>query len=387
MLFFTFLLCGLGSAVANRTFDPLTLALAQDFSITTATVALIASATYLPYALVQPVFGPIGDHFGKARVIKTALWIVALATLACAFAPAFWVLLALRVLAGGAAGGIIPVTQALIGDLVKPAERQITIARFTMSMILGQMAGAAVAGIVEEWIGWRGVIFACGLIVTAAAVFATRTLPSPATAPGRTFSVRQVLANYRTIFRNPRAWICYATVPVMGGLGFGLLPFVGPILEGQNNGGIREAGFLIAAQAFGSLLLSLALPVMLRLLSRPMMIASGSILVAASLVLFSFGWHWTIQLGVFVLFGFGWFQQHNSIQYEVSEISQEFRGSAYSMHAFFFFTGQFLGPIAYGQFIPKLGAPTALWLAALAMGLTGLASAAAFSMLARRPAR
>ena len=97
MLFFTFLLCGLGSAVANRTFDPLTLALAQDFSITTATVALIASATYLPYALVQPVFGPIGDHFGKDRVIKIALWTVALGTLACAFAPAITPLCAMGV--------------------------------------------------------------------------------------------------------------------------------------------------------------------------------------------------------------------------------------------------------------------------------------------------
>lgn len=385
MLFFTFLMCGLGSAVANRTLDPLTLALAQDFSITAATAALIASATSLPYALVQPVLGPVGDHFGKDRVIKIALWTVALGTLACAFAPAFWILLVLRVATGAASGGVIPVTQALIGDLVKPAERQIVIARFTMSMILGQMAGAAFAGVLESWIGWRGVIFGCGMIVVFSAIMATRFIAPPPERRSHSFSVQRVIANYRTIFRNPRAWLCYATVPVMGGLSFGLLPFISPILESQGNGGAWEAGFIIAAQAFGALLLSLALPWMLRAFARPMMIMGGSLVLSASLVLFAMGWHWVIQMAIFILFGFGWFMQHNSIQYEVSEISQEHRGSAYAMYAFFFFMGQFLGPIAYGLIIPALGVFPALCLAAAIMALTGLATGAAFGRLARRP--
>ncbi len=383
MLFFTFLLCGLASAVANRTFDPLTLVLAQDFAVPVTTVALIASATYLPYALVQPVFGPIGDHFGKDRVIKIALWICALGTLASAFAPAFWMLLVLRVLTGGASGGIIPVTQALIGDLVKPAERQITIARFTMSMILGQMAGSAGAGLLEAWIGWRAVIFGCGVIVTFCALAATRNIPRQVVTQKQPFSIAQVIANYRTIFRNPRAWVCYTTTPIVGGMSFGLLPFISPILAGQGNGGSREAGFIIAAQALGSLLLSLTLPLILRVMSRPAMITCGALLLSASLVLFAAGWHWTVQIGIFLLFGFGWFMQHNAFQYEVSELSQEYRGSAYSMHAFFFFTGQFLGPLAYGQLIPRFGAPFALTLAAAIILMAGIASAIAFSTLSR----
>ncbi len=383
LLFFTFLMCGFGSAVANRTLDPLTLALAQDFSVTAAAAALVVSITFLPYALVQPVFGPIGDHFGKDRVIKIALWTVALGTMACAFAPVFWMLLALRVMTGAASGGIIPVTQALIGDLVKPAERQVVIARFTMSMILGQMAGASVAGILETWIGWRGVLFGCGVIVVFSAIMATRYIPSPSQERTQGFSVARVLSNYRTIFRNPRAWVCYATVPVMGGLGFGLLPFISPVLEAQKNGGIREAGFIIAAQAFGSLLLSLALPLMLKFIPRPMMVIGGALMVAISLALFAMGWHWSVQMAIFVFFGFGWFMQHNTIQFEVSEISQDFRGSAYSMHAFFFFTGQFLGPIVYGQMIPAIGIGPALTIAAVLMGLTGILSGLAFAHLSR----
>jgi MFS family permease len=170
----------------------------------------------------------------------------------------------------------------------------------------------------------------------------------------------------------------------MGGLGFGLLPFISPVLEAQKNGGIREAGFIIAAQAFGSLLLSLALPLMLKFIPRPMMVIGGALMVAISLALFAMGWHWSVQMAIFVAFGFGWFMQHNTIQYEVSEISQEYRGSAYSMHAFFFFTGQFLGPIIYGQIIPALGTGPALTLAAIAMGLTGILAGSAFAFLSRK---
>ncbi len=384
MLFFTFLLCGFASAVANRTLDPLTLVLAQDLAVPVSSVALLASAAFLPYALVQPVFGPIGDHFGKDRVIKAALWLLALGTMACAFAPGFMILVILRVMTGAASGGIIPVTQALIGDLVKPADRQVTIARFTMSMILGQMLGASFAGLLESWIGWRAILFSCGLVVMIAAIAATRNIPRRAHAPAKPFRMSNAIANYRTIFRNPRAWACYITTPIVGGLTFGLLPFVSPILESQNNGGAREAGFIIAGQAFGSLLLSLALPYMLRVFSRPAMMAGGALVLAFSLIAFALGMHWTFQIVWFVFFGFGFFMLHNSIQYEVSELSQEFRGSAFSMHAFFFFIGQFLGPVIYGQLMPLAGVAASLMISAAVMGATGLAVAFYFAWLGRR---
>ncbi len=384
MLFFTFLLCGFASSAANRSFDPLTLALAQDFGVPAATAGLLASAAFLPYALMQPVFGPVGDHFGKDRVIKFALWTVALMTLACAFAPAFWMLLVLRIFGGAAAGGIVPVTQALIGDLVKPAERQVTIARFTISMIVGQMGGAALGGMLEGLIGWRNVILGAGVITLVSAYMASRNIPTYKTSGGSKFSFARAAANYRTIFRNPRAWVCYSTTPIVSGLSFGLLPFISPILQIQQNGVVREAGFLIAAQGAGSMGLSLIVPYMLRLMSRNALIVGGSLLLAASLVLFSMAWHWTILIAVFFLFGFGWFMQHNSFQYEVSEISQEFRGSAYSMHAFFFFIGQFMGPVIYSQVIPRFGPKPALIGAAIAIALSGCMSAVFFNWIARR---
>ncbi|MBM3608955.1 MAG: MFS transporter [Alphaproteobacteria bacterium] len=384
VLFFTFLLCGFASAVANRTLDPLTLAVAQDFNVTAATAALLASASFLPYALVQPVLGPIGDHFGKTRVIKIALACTVVATFATAFAPVFAALILARVASGAAAGGIIPVTQALIGDLVKPADRQLTIARFNMSMIIGQMLGAAFAGMLEAWIGWRMAMALCGGVTLAAALMAFSFLPAPPPKRAQTFTIAGAISNYRTILRNPRSWACYITTPIIGGLTFGILPFIAPILDAQKNGGTREAGFIIAGLAGGSLIMPLVLPYLLKRMSRPVMMAAGGLIAGVSLVLFAQGWHWSVLIALFAGYGFGFFMVQNCVQYEVSELSQEFRGSAYSLHAFCFFMGQFAGPLVYGKIIPAFGAPGAIYFAAIMMAATGALTGLYF---ARVPAR
>lgn len=383
MLFFTFLLCGFASAVANRTLDPLTLAIAQDFNVTVATAALLASASFLPYALVQPVLGPIGDHFGKTRVIKIALACTVIATFATALAPVFAALILARVASGAAAGGIIPVTQALIGDLVKPAERQLTIARFNMSMIIGQMLGAAFAGMLEAWIGWRMVMALCGCVTLAAVIMAFSFLPAPPPRREGGFSIAGAIGNYRTILRNPRSWACYITTPIIGGLTFGLLPFIAPILDAQKNGGTREAGFIIAGLAGGALVMPLVLPYLLRTLSRPVMMALGGALACLSLILFAQAWHWSVMIALFAVYGFGFFMVQNCIQYEVSELSQDFRGSAYSLHAFCFFMGQFAGPLVYGKLIPAMGAPGAMYLAAIMMAITGALAGFYFARMGR----
>ena len=77
LIFAVFLLCGFSAAVAIRTLDPLTVEVARDLMVPVSSVVLLASAAALPCALAQPVLGPVGDHFGKSRVLKIALWVSA----------------------------------------------------------------------------------------------------------------------------------------------------------------------------------------------------------------------------------------------------------------------------------------------------------------------
>jgi predicted MFS family arabinose efflux permease len=68
--------------------------------------------------------------------------------------------------------------------------------------------------------------------------------------------------------------------------------------------------------------------------------------------------------------GWGFYMIHGSLQVFASELSAEARATALSLHAFFFFMGQTIGPIAYGFGIQHAGkAPTLLTAAAIMIAL------------------
>ena len=74
---------------------------------------------------------------------------------------------------------------------------------------------------------------------------------------------------------------------------------------------------------------------------------------------------WQLQFGNLVLMGWGFYMIHGSLQVFASELSVEARATALSLHSFFFFMGQTVGPIAYGFGIGHAGkVPTMLTSAA-----------------------
>ena len=57
-----------------RAIDPVVPQISGEFGIPAADVALLATAFALPFAIIQPLLGPIGDFFGKTKLMR--LWVV-----------------------------------------------------------------------------------------------------------------------------------------------------------------------------------------------------------------------------------------------------------------------------------------------------------------------
>jgi predicted MFS family arabinose efflux permease len=72
---------------------------------------------------------------------------------------------------------------------------------------------------------------------------------------------------------------------------------------------------------------------------------------------------------------------HNSIQTEAVDLAPSARQSAYSLHAFSFYTGQAFGPPLFGFSLTHLGAPLALMLSAAVLAITGAVMAHLFGRL------
>ncbi len=352
-------------ALSSRATDPFVAALAEEFAAPTSQVALLATAFALPFALVQPILGPVGDALGKRRVVRTALWLLAAVALAPPFAPDLGSLLVLRALAGAAAGGIMPLSLAAIGDAVALKDRQVALSRLLVFAIGGQIAGGALAGLLAPWLGWRGVLGLCGLVALAGALFTTLAPAAPE--PRSRFDPVRALRRYRTLLRMPAARLLFFAVLAEGVLVFGTFPWFAPILQTRGIGGTVEAGLAVAAFGCGGIVYAgVARPVLARLgQSRMVMLGGG--LAALALLGFAFAGLATLFIGAGLLLGIGFYMVHNSIQTRVTELAPEARGSAVAMHAFHFYVGQSLGPVLVGLASGALGAPAALALAAAGM--------------------
>jgi predicted MFS family arabinose efflux permease len=374
MLLFILSLCGFSGALATRLLDPLITTIASDFATSVGVVAILSSAFALPFGFSQPFLGPTGDAFGKALVVKVAVASLALCLLASALAPDLTVLFITRALGGIAAGGIMPVCMAMIGDSFPLAVRQVAMSRYIGATLIGQIVGVSIGGMIAEWIGWRGV-FGCAAVLTVIAAGAAMImLPKSNRQRAAPPSLAEAVDRYRMVLRNPRSFVCFAIVFLEGLAIYGIMPYIGELLRSRGAGGLREAGFVIGGLGIGGLLYAFVVPLILRFAKRPAMMVAGGSIAAIALATVGLDVSWATQMASMVGLGFGFFLLHNSVQTEVTELAPSARASAFSLHAFSFFMGQAIGPIAYGAALPILGATASCAGGAVILAVTGVAA-------------
>nr|WP_281411495.1 MFS transporter [Enterovirga sp. DB1703] len=368
-------LSGFASTFAMRFVDPMVGEISRDLARPAHDVALLASAFALPYALVQPILGPVGDALGKERIIKICLLVLAVSLGLASLMPDLDTLLALRILSGAAGGGIIPLVLAAIGDRVPMAERQVAISRFLLFSISGQLLGGSLSGVLTAAIGWRGVFALAGFLGAAATVAAFVGLRHARPASG-TFSVRVAVRRYGAILAMPRARALFAFVFVEGGIIFGVQPYLAPLLDERGLGGAPEAGIMIACFAAGGMLYTLSVRALLRVLGVRRMLMTAGAFGAGPFLVIAAGPGWPLQAAAMLLLGVGFYMLHNSYQTQVTELTAEARASAVSLHAFSYFTGQAIGAPVIGAGLVAAGVMPTLAAAACGVLALGIVSAA-----------
>ena len=359
----------------TRAVDPVIPKIALDLAIEVQTAALLSTAFTFPYALVQPVLGVTADFLGKTRLMNVCVFVVAASSLVCAFADSFTLLVAMRIVSGLVAGGVFPVAMALIGDLVPIQQRQVAIARLLGVALTANVLGASISGVIGDLFGWRGVFLILGLFALAAAILAFLALRRIEIAPPQRFSRAAVAANFRSIFADPRAKVCFSSVFLEAIFIHGLFPFVGLLLIGIGETRASIAGLLIASFAIGGVGYSLFIPYVLgRVPERRLMMGGGAI-AACALALIALHFPWQAQIAIFLCFGIGFYLLHGCIQLHVTDLSHTARGAATSLHSSSFYLGQAVGPLIYGIGFAHGGAEPMLLIGAFVVFGVGLVCA------------
>ncbi|MFF8937441.1 DHA2 family efflux MFS transporter permease subunit [Streptomyces paradoxus] len=134
----------------------------------------VVTAYLLAATAATPLWGKLGDQYGRKRLFQTAIVIFLVGSALCGAAQDMAQLIAFRALQGLGGGGLIVLSMAIVGDLVSPRERGryqgLFGAVFGATSVLGPLLG----GLFTQHLSWRWVFYVnLPVGIVALAVIAT----------------------------------------------------------------------------------------------------------------------------------------------------------------------------------------------------------------------
>ncbi|MEV6875512.1 MFS transporter [Amycolatopsis sp. NPDC051128] len=136
----------------------------------TGAYAWVTTAYLLAGSVTAPLYGKLGDVFGRKRVLLGALALFLLGSLACGLAPSAALLIAGRVLQGAGSGGLFVSVGASLGEMFTPREGAKYFGWFSVCFAVASLAGPAVGGLLTGLAGWRSIFLVnlpLGLVAVA----------------------------------------------------------------------------------------------------------------------------------------------------------------------------------------------------------------------------
>ncbi|MGH7764426.1 MAG: MDR family MFS transporter [Candidatus Dormibacteraceae bacterium] len=119
----------------------------------------IPIAAMLASTIVVPVAGKLSDIYGRKPLYMTGIVVFAVGSALCGLAPTFWFLVFARFVQGAGMGFIMPLSQAIIGDIISPRERGKYQGMMGASFGVASIVGPAAGGFITEHFTWRWLFF------------------------------------------------------------------------------------------------------------------------------------------------------------------------------------------------------------------------------------
>jgi len=144
--------------------------------------AWVTTAYLITSTITTPIYGKLGDLWGRKKLFMFAITIFVLGSLLCTLSSSMYELAGFRAFQGLGAGGLFTLVLAIIGDIVSPRERAkytgYFMATFGTSSVLGPVIGGLLAGTTSILgiAGWRWVFLVNVPIGVLALIVVFRTL-------------------------------------------------------------------------------------------------------------------------------------------------------------------------------------------------------------------
>ncbi|MEQ3554176.1 MFS transporter [Pseudonocardia nematodicida] len=157
-------------------------------SVSPATASWLITANLIAGAVSAPVFGRLGDMYGKRRMLLVALGMIAAGSLLGALTTDIVFLLVARVLQG-AAFGVIALGMSLMRDVLPPERIGSGVGLMSSSLGFGGAIGLPLTGVVAQFADWRWLFAGTAAMAVLQLLLVGRLVPESGSRPGGRFDV------------------------------------------------------------------------------------------------------------------------------------------------------------------------------------------------------
>src|SRR3954470_9104271 len=138
----------------------------------------VVTSYLLASTVVGPLYGKLGDLYGRKRVLQVALVLFLIGSAPCGLGQSMTTLIAFRAIQGLGGGGLMVSAQAAIGDVVPPSRRGRYTGLFGAVFGVSSIAGPLIGGFLTTHASWRWIFYVNVPLGVLALVVLAFTLPS-----------------------------------------------------------------------------------------------------------------------------------------------------------------------------------------------------------------
>jgi DHA2 family multidrug resistance protein len=133
--------------------------IAGNLSATNDEATWVLTSYLVSNAIILPMTGWLGNHFGRKRVLLSCVLLFTLASALCGAAVNLPTLILARIFQGIGGGAMVPIAQAILLESFPPHKRGTAMAMFAMGVIVAPILGPTLGGWITDNFSWRWIFY------------------------------------------------------------------------------------------------------------------------------------------------------------------------------------------------------------------------------------
>ena len=314
----------------NYAAAPLLLDIAKDLNISFENAALSVTSYMLFFGFLTILFGPLGDRFGKSKIIKVAAFGTAIFSMLGAFAYDLSSIVIIRAINGTFAAGILPISVAYAGENIsEPEKKQNAIGKIMGMMFLGGALATIISGLLTSIGSWRLLYMFYGvaeLLLTFVLIISLKD-----------DSVKKNKLTFYSVYKDALAnKSLMKVISVLFLMGFSVLgsfTYTGKLVQSVTNFSILQIGFILSFFGFGTIVGAKGAGLIRNKLGANSLVFAG-ITGALSLGLLSYTHNIFLLVASLFGFGFAFILLQSTLIITAQESMPNLRGTVMSIASF-----------------------------------------------------